>query len=102
MIDVSHLNERGFWDVARLSSAPLIAMAWIWSTRVAMPTPPLARPSSRFRAASCSRILRWALGCVQRFGQSYLVAGLRYREVIHRRVLRPGHQGEHTALQTSI
>jgi membrane dipeptidase len=25
MIDVSHLNERGFWDVARLSSAPLVA-----------------------------------------------------------------------------
>ncbi len=25
MIDVSHLNERGFWDVAALSSAPLVA-----------------------------------------------------------------------------
>ena len=25
MIDVSHLNEQGFWDVARLSSAPLVA-----------------------------------------------------------------------------
>jgi len=25
MIDVSHLNERGFWDVARLSAAPLVA-----------------------------------------------------------------------------
>jgi membrane dipeptidase len=25
VIDVSHLNERGFWDVARHSSAPLIA-----------------------------------------------------------------------------
>jgi membrane dipeptidase len=25
MIDVSHLNERGFWDVARLSTAPLVA-----------------------------------------------------------------------------
>ncbi|PYE55439.1 dipeptidase [Deinococcus yavapaiensis] len=25
MIDVSHLNERGFWDVARLSDAPLVA-----------------------------------------------------------------------------
>jgi membrane dipeptidase len=25
MVDVSHLNERGFWDVARLSSAPLVA-----------------------------------------------------------------------------
>lgn len=25
MIDVSHLNERGFWDVARLSGAPLVA-----------------------------------------------------------------------------
>lgn len=25
MIDVSHLNERGFWDVARLSEAPLVA-----------------------------------------------------------------------------
>ncbi|WP_027482915.1 dipeptidase [Deinococcus pimensis] len=25
MIDVSHLNERGFWDVARHSSAPLVA-----------------------------------------------------------------------------
>ena len=25
MIDVSHLNEKGFWDVARLSSAPLVA-----------------------------------------------------------------------------
>lgn len=24
-IDVSHLNERGFWDVARLSEAPLVA-----------------------------------------------------------------------------
>lgn len=25
MIDVSHLNERGFWDVAALSSAPIVA-----------------------------------------------------------------------------
>jgi membrane dipeptidase len=25
MIDVSHLNEKGFWDVARLSAAPLVA-----------------------------------------------------------------------------
>jgi membrane dipeptidase len=25
MIDVSHLNERGFWDVAKLSNAPLVA-----------------------------------------------------------------------------
>ena len=25
MIDVSHLNERGFWDVAALSQAPLVA-----------------------------------------------------------------------------
>ncbi len=25
MIDLSHLNEQGFWDVARLSTAPLVA-----------------------------------------------------------------------------
>ena len=25
MIDLSHLNERGFWDVAQLSDAPLVA-----------------------------------------------------------------------------
>ena len=25
MIDVSHLNEKGFWDVAELSAAPLVA-----------------------------------------------------------------------------
>ena len=25
MIDVSHLNEKGFWDVARLTSSPLVA-----------------------------------------------------------------------------
>jgi membrane dipeptidase len=25
MIDLSHLNERGFWDVAKLSEAPLVA-----------------------------------------------------------------------------
>ena len=25
LIDLSHLNERGFWDVARLSQAPLVA-----------------------------------------------------------------------------
>jgi membrane dipeptidase len=25
LIDLSHLNERGFWDVARISSAPLVA-----------------------------------------------------------------------------
>jgi membrane dipeptidase len=25
MIDLSHLNEKGFWDVAQLSSAPLVA-----------------------------------------------------------------------------
>jgi membrane dipeptidase len=25
MIDLSHLNEKGFWDVARLSTAPLVA-----------------------------------------------------------------------------
>ncbi len=25
MIDLSHLNEAGFWDVARLSDAPLVA-----------------------------------------------------------------------------
>jgi membrane dipeptidase len=25
LVDVSHLNERGFWDVARISGAPLVA-----------------------------------------------------------------------------
>jgi len=25
LIDLSHLNERGFWDVAALSEAPLVA-----------------------------------------------------------------------------
>ena len=25
LVDVSHLNERGFWDVAELSAAPLVA-----------------------------------------------------------------------------
>ena len=25
MVDNSHLNERGFWDVAELSEAPLVA-----------------------------------------------------------------------------
>jgi membrane dipeptidase len=25
MLDLSHLNEKGFWDVARLSDAPLVA-----------------------------------------------------------------------------
>ncbi len=25
MVDLSHLNERGFWDVARISGAPLVA-----------------------------------------------------------------------------
>jgi membrane dipeptidase len=25
MIDLSHLNEKGFWDVARISQAPLVA-----------------------------------------------------------------------------
>src|SRR4029079_5048846 len=25
LIDLSHLNERGFWDVAELSNAPLVA-----------------------------------------------------------------------------
>jgi membrane dipeptidase len=25
MVDLSHLNERGFWDVAKLSDAPLVA-----------------------------------------------------------------------------
>ncbi|GGK37497.1 dipeptidase [Salinarimonas ramus] len=25
MVDLSHLNERGFWDVARISTAPLVA-----------------------------------------------------------------------------
>jgi membrane dipeptidase len=25
MIDLSHINEQGFWDVARLSTAPLVA-----------------------------------------------------------------------------
>jgi membrane dipeptidase len=25
MLDLSHLNEQGFWDVARLSDAPLVA-----------------------------------------------------------------------------
>lgn len=25
MIDMSHLNEKGFWDIAKLSSAPLVA-----------------------------------------------------------------------------
>jgi membrane dipeptidase len=25
MVDVSHLNERGFWDVARHSNAPIVA-----------------------------------------------------------------------------
>jgi membrane dipeptidase len=25
MVDLSHLNERGFWDVSKLSNAPLVA-----------------------------------------------------------------------------
>jgi membrane dipeptidase len=25
LVDVSHLNEKGFWDIARLSQAPLVA-----------------------------------------------------------------------------
>ncbi len=25
LVDLSHLNEKGFWDVARISSAPLVA-----------------------------------------------------------------------------
>jgi membrane dipeptidase len=25
LIDLSHLNERGFWDVAAISNAPLVA-----------------------------------------------------------------------------
>src|SRR6185437_2316403 len=25
MLDLSHMNEKGFWDVARLSEAPLVA-----------------------------------------------------------------------------
>jgi membrane dipeptidase len=25
LVDISHLNEKGFWDVARLSDAPLVA-----------------------------------------------------------------------------
>src|SRR2546422_877769 len=25
MLDLSHLNEQGFWDVAKLSNAPLVA-----------------------------------------------------------------------------
>jgi len=25
LIDLSHLNERGFWDVAAISKAPLVA-----------------------------------------------------------------------------
>jgi membrane dipeptidase len=25
MLDVSHLNEKGFWDIARLSDAPIVA-----------------------------------------------------------------------------
>ena len=25
MVDVSHINERGFWDIAALTSAPLVA-----------------------------------------------------------------------------
>jgi membrane dipeptidase len=25
MVDVSHLNEKGFWDVAKLSNAPIVA-----------------------------------------------------------------------------
>ena len=32
LIDLSHLNEKGFWDVARLSDAPLVAThSNIWS-----------------------------------------------------------------------
>jgi membrane dipeptidase len=37
LIDLSHLNEKGFWDVARMSDAPLVAThscAWALS-----PTP---------------------------------------------------------------
>ncbi len=25
MIDLSHMNEQGFWDIAKLSDAPLVA-----------------------------------------------------------------------------
>ena len=37
LIDLSHLNERGFWDVARISNAPLVAThSCAWSLS---PTP---------------------------------------------------------------
>ncbi|WP_407816227.1 dipeptidase, partial [Staphylococcus aureus] len=25
MVDLSHMNEQGFWDIARISDAPLVA-----------------------------------------------------------------------------
>ena len=52
MIDVSHLNERGFWDVAALTDAPLVAShsnAYALCPSTRKPHRPAARRHSRLR-----------------------------------------------------
>ena len=55
MVDVSHLNEAGFWDVAALTQAPIVAThsnAHALCAVVAQPHRPRSSTRSASRAAS--------------------------------------------------
>ena len=61
LIDLSHLNEQGFWDVARLSSAPLVAShsnAHALSAAFAQPHRPPARRHPRVGRAGRPQLRR--------------------------------------------
>ena len=49
VVDVSHLNARGFWDVAALTEAPLVASHCGGARAVAVAAEPAGRPAARDR-----------------------------------------------------
>ena len=52
VIDVSHLNERGFWEVAELSAAPLVASHSGAHVLCAVAAQPDRRPAAGDRGAA--------------------------------------------------
>ena len=55
LVDVSHLNERGFWDVAELGDAPLVASHSGAHVLCAVAAQPHRRPAARDRRAEGDR-----------------------------------------------
>ena len=61
LLDVSHLNEAGFWDVARISQAPLVATHSNAHALCAVDPQPHRRPARRDRRLGRDRRINFAV-----------------------------------------